>query len=296
VTPPPTAPPVEEDAQLTVRNGFRKILALLRKATGVDFTDYKANTLRRRIARRIVLNKLESMEDYSRLLRENAAEVEALYQDILINVTSFFRNPETFEVLKERIFPRIAEHRAPDDLVRIWSVGCSTGEEAYSIAMSFVEFAGDRGERIPIQVFATDLSDKGIEKARARLYSNDIAEDASPERLRRFFTEAAGDGVLLIDPKTRKILNANPFMTELLGYRGDELRSPLNAMLGWVQLLRGSKLDEAEAERALETVERNAMAQTQLIADLLDVSRIITGKLRIELAPLELIPVIEASL
>ena len=193
VTPPVvTATAVEEQSLLPGRNGFRRILALLRKAKGVDFTDYKANTLHRRIARRMVLSKLESMEDYARLLRENAAEVEALYQDILINVTSFFRNPESFEVLKERIFPRIVEHRAPDEPVRIWSVGCSTGEEAYSIAMSFVEFAGDQGEHIPIQIFATDLSDKGIEKARTGLYSKDIAENVSPERLRRFFTEVGG--------------------------------------------------------------------------------------------------------
>jgi two-component system, chemotaxis family, CheB/CheR fusion protein len=192
VTPPATAIPVEEEALSTGRNGFRKILALLRKATGVDFTDYKANTMHRRIARRMVLSKLESMEDYARFLRGTAAEVEALYQDILINVTSFFRNPETFDALKERIFPKIVEHRAPDEPVRVWSLGCSTGEEAYSIAMSFVEFAADRGEHIPIQIFATDLSEKGIEKARMGLYSKDIAEDVSPERLRRFFTEAEG--------------------------------------------------------------------------------------------------------
>lgn len=108
VAPPPAAAiPVEEEAPPAGRDGYRKILALLRKAKGVDFTDYKANTVHRRIARRMVLNKLESMEDYARFLRENAAEVEALYQDILINVTSFFRNPETFEVLKATL----PEHR-----------------------------------------------------------------------------------------------------------------------------------------------------------------------------------------
>jgi two-component system, chemotaxis family, CheB/CheR fusion protein len=192
VSPPTAATPVEEEAQPRGRNGFRKILALLRKAKDVDFTDYKANTLHRRISRRMVLNKLESMEDYAGYLRENPAEVEALYQDILINVTSFFRNPETFEVLKERIFPKVIEHRAPDEPIRIWTLGCSTGEEAYSIAISFAEFAGDQAEHIPIQIFATDLSDRGIEKARAGLYSKDISEDVSPERLRRFFTEADG--------------------------------------------------------------------------------------------------------
>lgn len=186
------ATPVEEEGQSTSPNGFRKILALLRKAKGVDFTDYKANTLHRRITRRMVLNKLESVEDYARLLRENAVEVEALYQDILINVTSFFRNPETFAFLKERIFPKVVARRTPDEPIRIWTLGCSSGEEAYSIAMSFVEFAVDQADHVPVQVFATDLSDRGIEKARAGLYSKDIAEDVSPERLRRFFTEADG--------------------------------------------------------------------------------------------------------
>jgi two-component system CheB/CheR fusion protein len=103
---------------------------------------YEANTLRRRITRRMVLNKLESMEAYAKFMRENAAEVEALYQDILINVTSFFRNPETFAVLKEKIFPQITEQHTSDEPIRIWTLGCSTGEEAYSIAISFAEFAG----------------------------------------------------------------------------------------------------------------------------------------------------------
>ncbi|CAN5795118.1 hypothetical protein BH20ACI3_BH20ACI3_06110 [soil metagenome] len=114
VTSPPAATtPVEEEAQPTGRNGFQNILALLRKSTGVDFTDYKANTLNRRITRRMVLNKFESREDYAKFLRENGAEVEALYQDILINVTSFFRNPETFEVFKEKILPKVVQQRTP---------------------------------------------------------------------------------------------------------------------------------------------------------------------------------------
>lgn len=192
VAPPIADAPLEEEQQTIVRNGFKKILMLLRKAKGVDFSDYKANTLHRRITRRMVLNKSESMEDYAQSLREDAAEVEALYQDILINVTSFFRNPETFAFLKEQIFPQIVRQRTPDQPIRIWTLGCSTGEEAYSIAMAFIEFLGDQADHIPIQIFATDLSDRGIEKARAGLYSKDTTEDVSPERLRRFFTEADG--------------------------------------------------------------------------------------------------------
>ena len=196
VTPAATSEPGEPDAavaaQPEVKDGFNKILALLRRVTGVDFSLYKANTLRRRIRRRMILNKLDGLGEYAEYLRKNAAEVENLYQDILINVTSFFRDPEAFEVLKEKIFPRIVEHRAPDEPVRIWTVGCSTGEEAYSIAMAFSEFVSERAEHIPVQIFATDLSEKSIEKARAGLYSKNIVEDVSPERLRRFFTEAEG--------------------------------------------------------------------------------------------------------
>ncbi|CAN5757449.1 hypothetical protein BH18ACI4_BH18ACI4_17640 [soil metagenome] len=193
VTPPPAGPSlVEGDFIPSGRNAFRKILALLRKSSGVDFTDYKASTLRRRITRRMVLNKLEKTEDYARYLSEHVEEAEALYQDILINVTSFFRNPETFVVLKEKILPKLVQQRRPDEPVRVWVLGCSTGQEAYSIAMSFLEFAGDHANHIPVQIFATDLSDRGIERARSGIYSKDITDHVSPERLRRFFTEADG--------------------------------------------------------------------------------------------------------
>jgi two-component system CheB/CheR fusion protein len=185
-------PGAAEAAQLTVKNGFNKILELLRRVTGVDFSLYKANTLRRRIRRRMILNKLDGLEEYAEYLRDNPAEVENLYRDVLINVTSFFRDPEAFEVLKEKIFPRIVERRAPDEPVRIWVAGCSTGEEAYSIAMAFTEFAGERADHIHVQIFATDLDEKSIERARAGLYLKNIAGDVSPERLRRFFTESEG--------------------------------------------------------------------------------------------------------
>ncbi len=182
----------EEAPQLAVRDGLHRILALLRRASGVDFSPYKANTLRRRIMRRMILNKLESLDEYAKYLRHNPAEVENLYQDILINVTSFFRDPESFEVLKEKVFPRIVARRDRDEPVRIWVVGCSTGEEAYSIAMAFTEFASKLSERVPAQIFATDINERAIEKARAGLYPKNVTEDVSPERLSRFFTEAEG--------------------------------------------------------------------------------------------------------
>src|SRR5262245_34578320 len=185
-------PGAEEAALPGIKNGFNRILALLRRTTGIDFSLYKSSTLRRRIRRRMILNKQDGLMDYSEYLRNNPEEVENLFQDILINVTSFFRDPEAFRALKENIFPRIVEHCSLDEPVRIWVVGCSTGEEAYSIAMAFTEFVGERAKHIPVQIFATDLNERSIERARSGLYSKNIVEDISPERLRRFFIESEG--------------------------------------------------------------------------------------------------------
>jgi two-component system, chemotaxis family, CheB/CheR fusion protein len=186
----PTSPEVESTEP--ARNGFKRILNILQKAHGVDFTLYKINTLERRTMRRMLLNKVEGYDEYARYLNAHPEEVENLYQDILINVTSFFRQPETFELLKKRIFPQIIDSRPNDEPVRVWVLGCSTGEEAYSIAMAFAELTSDRSDHIPVQIFATDVNDRGIEKARAGLYSKNITEDISADRLRRFFIEEDG--------------------------------------------------------------------------------------------------------
>ena len=168
------------------------ILEILRKVMGIDFGQYKASTLYRRITRRMVLHKQERLQDYARLLQEDQGEVEALYHDILINVTSFFRNPETFEVLKDKVLPGLFKDRSRQEPLRVWVLGCSTGEEAYSIAIACTELAETLGSQLPIQVFASDLNAAGIEKARAGGYSKDIAQDVSPERLRRFFVQVDG--------------------------------------------------------------------------------------------------------
>jgi len=169
-----------------------KILEAVRRATGVDFRQYKASSLLRRITRRMVLQKVERVQDYERFLRKNPAEVEALYQDILINVTRFFRDPETFEALKGTILPRLFKNHSQKEAFRVWVVGCSTGEEAYSIAIACAEIAEAKGSRLPIQIFATDLNGAGIDKARAGVYPKSIAHDVSPQRLRRFFAEVNG--------------------------------------------------------------------------------------------------------
>src|SRR6185369_7908637 len=112
--------------------------------------------------------------------------------DVLINVTSFFRNPEAYEALKTSVFPQLTESRNRHEPVRVWALGCSTGEEAYSIAIAYTEYAESVGRRVPLQVFATDVNANGIDRARSGVYSKGIEQDVSPERLRRFFIEVDG--------------------------------------------------------------------------------------------------------
>jgi two-component system CheB/CheR fusion protein len=169
------------------------VVKILQAATGIDFTNYKATTLRRRIARRMVLRKIESFTDYARFLRQRPGEVEALFQDILIHVTRFFRDPDSYEALKAEVFPELVKNKSPQRPIRIWSLGCSTGEEAYSLAIAFAEFAESTGVRIPAQIFGTDLNEASIQKARVGAYPKYIAQDTSAERLRRFFYEAEGN-------------------------------------------------------------------------------------------------------
>ncbi|WP_413172274.1 chemotaxis protein CheB [Anabaena azotica] len=165
-----------------------KIFNLLRAATGVDFTHYKQTTLKRRIQRRMLLYKLDKLEDYINYLQNNPAEVTALYQDVLITVTNFFRDPATFEALKTKVFPIIiTKQRKADDPIRLWVAGCSTGEEAYSLAICLLEFLTNQGINIPIQIFATDINEVAIEKARSGIYKLTQVAEISPERLQRFF-------------------------------------------------------------------------------------------------------------
>jgi len=168
------------------------ILRQLHQTMGVDFTHYKASTLQRRIARRMALHKLEKVSDYTEFLRTHPAELDALFQDILINVTSFFRDPETFDLLKSKVFPRIVAERTASDPVRLWVVGCSSGEEAYSLAIVFSEFLEQQGRAWPVQIFATDLNGTAVERARSGVYPKSIADRVSADRLRRYFYELDG--------------------------------------------------------------------------------------------------------
>ena len=177
-------------------NDLNRIFIMLRSAKGVDFTSYKRSTIMRRVTRRMLLQKIEGMEKYVAYLRENPSEIETLYQDILINVTSFFREPEAFEALKRSVFPHIVNKASADVPVRIWVPACSTGEEAYSIAIALVEYMDDNKISRPVQLFATDIDDIAVEKARKGIYPENISRDVSPERLTRFFEKTGGGYVI----------------------------------------------------------------------------------------------------
>ena len=172
-------------------DGYKKILLQLRNHTGVDFSLYKATTIHRRITRRAVLNHRNSLESYADFLRGNAKELDALYTDALINVTSFFRNADAFALLKAKVLAKLVAQRG-DDPLRVWVLGCSTGQEAYSIAMLFTEAAEKSHRPRQLQVFATDLCEANLVKARHGLYPKSVTADVSPERLRRFFVQEEG--------------------------------------------------------------------------------------------------------
>jgi len=171
---------------------FDEILALLRSNTGVDFTLYKAGTLQRRILRRMALHKAETTGQYLTLLRENKAELKALFHDILISVTGFFRENATFDALKKQVLPVVFRERSVESPVRAWVAGCSSGEEVYSLAICLLEYMREADVDVPVQIFGTDLSEPALERARAGIYPESISADVSPERLRRFFTRVDG--------------------------------------------------------------------------------------------------------
>lgn len=169
-----------------------KVLAILKARTERDFSRYKTATILRRISRRMQLNYIENFELYLDKLRESPEETRALADDLLITVTSFFRDQDVFQKLEKEIVPHLFEGKGPEDTLRIWSVGCATGEEAYSVAMLLLEEAGRRNAPPRIQIFASDLHKRSLEGAREGLYPGDIETDVSAERLKRFFHKENG--------------------------------------------------------------------------------------------------------
>lgn len=190
----PLVPQISEDEDISQdeRVLLHKVFAQLRVRTDRDFSRYKRSTVLRRVARRMQLNYIEDLPHYVERLRERPEEVRALADDLLITVTHFFRDADVFARLEKVEMDRLFARKGPPDTVRAWSVGCATGEEAYSLAMLLMEEAGRHDEPPQVQVFASDLHSRSLEKAREGFYPGDIATDVSPERLKRFFQQENG--------------------------------------------------------------------------------------------------------
>ena len=174
-------------------NALKKIFILLRAQTGHDFSQYKPSTIHRRIERRMAVHQIETMDGYVKCLQQTPVEVDALFRDLLIGVTNFFRDPEAFKALEEQVIPKLFAGKPASAMISVWAPGCSTGEEAYSLAILLAERQEALKQGFQVQVFATDIDSKAIATARAGLYPANIAADLSSERLARFFA-AKPDG------------------------------------------------------------------------------------------------------
>jgi two-component system CheB/CheR fusion protein len=265
------APPSEK-----IDSALKRIFVLLRSQTGHDFSHYKQNTILRRVERRMAVQHVELWEEYVRYLQQNPKEVEALFRDLLIGVTCFFRDQEAFAALQEKVIPQIFEGKSSGDLVRVWVPGCSTGEEAYSIAILLQEHMETLKHSFRIQVFATDLDGHAIQQARTGLFPSNIAADLSPERLMRFFVQEPDGGSYRIHKAIRDMLIFSeqnvvrdpPFSRldlvscrNLLIYLGGELQKKLIPMFHYAlnpggTLFLGSSETVGEFVDLFATVER----------------------------------------
>jgi two-component system CheB/CheR fusion protein len=182
----------KEDIKPAKEEAFRQLITLLRIRKGTDFTYYKQTTIRRRIIRRMGLNKMQDITEYLAYFRENIAEQDLLYQDLLIPVTGFFRDPRAFEVVRESVFPELLKDKDDITPLRIWIAGCSTGEEPYSIAICLSEYLGEKAADHKIQIFATDISEKSVSKARSGIYAKRDMGGLSADRVEKYFTKVNG--------------------------------------------------------------------------------------------------------
>ena len=187
-------------------NALKKIFVLLRAQTGHDFSQYKTSTIYRRIERRMAVHQINSMDGYVQYLRQTPVEVEALFRDLLIGVTNFFRDPEAFDALETQVIPKLFEGKPAGSTIRVWSTGCSTGEEAYSIAILLKERLEALRQSYKVQVFATDLDSRAIAFARAGVFPASIATDVSGGRLARFFTAEPGGSAYRVHKNIRDML------------------------------------------------------------------------------------------
>ncbi len=184
----------------------KKIFILLRAQTGHDFSQYKPSTINRRIERRMAVHQVDSIENYVKYLQQAPAEIEALFRDLLIGVTSFFRDTEAFQILEEHIIPILFKDKPAGSVIRIWSTGCSTGEEAYSIAILLQEHIEQTKKNLTVQLFATDIDSRAIATARAGLYPASITVNLTPQRLSRFFSAEADGSAYRIHKVIRDML------------------------------------------------------------------------------------------
>jgi two-component system, chemotaxis family, CheB/CheR fusion protein len=265
---------VPEDMGDEEAEELRQILTQLQASTGHDFTGYKTSTVLRRIARRVQVNQVESLSAYLDLLRRNGAESYALLKDMLISVTSFFRDSDAFAALNARVIPALYRDRPATDTVRVWVAGCATGEEAYSLGMLLREHADTLDDPPSTQVFATDLDEGAIAVARAGLYSSAIAADVSETRLARFFSREGAHyrvrrelrEMVLFSP--HNLLRDPPFSRldlvssrNLLIYLGADLQRQVLDLFRYAlrpdgYLFLGSSERTQQGETAFRTVDR----------------------------------------
>jgi two-component system CheB/CheR fusion protein len=259
-------------------NALKKIFILLRTQLGHDFSQYKPKTINRRIDRRMAVHQIETLDGYVKYLQKTPAEVEALFRDLLIGVTSFFRDPEAFMALESQIIPKLFSNKPAGGIVRVWSLGCSTGEEAYSIAILLQEHLTTLKQSYKVQVFATDIDSRAVATARAGLYPASIAIDLTPERLARFFTLEANGTAYRIHKSIRDmmifseqdVIKDPPFSKldliscrNLLIYMGGALQKKLIPLFHYAlnpggMLFLGSSETVGEFSQIFDSLDRNS--------------------------------------
>ena len=273
-----TLVPVSSQAPLS-GDGLERIFLLLRSRTGHDFSLYKRNTVLRRVARRMAVHQIDRMEDYLRYLQLTRDEVDALFRDLLIGVTNFFRDTEIFETIRKQVVPQLLAGKTAGSVIRVWVPGCSTGEEAYSLAILLRELMEEMKENFKVQVFATDIDREAIDHARAGIYPSSIIADVSAERLAHFFDQDNPDGSAYRIHRTIRdmlifsehdLIKDPPFSKldliscrNLLIYMGPELQKRLMPLFHYALnsggfLVLGSSESVGEFSDLFSTVDRNA--------------------------------------
>ncbi len=266
---------------------LKKIFVLLRSGTGHDFSLYKSNTIYRRIERRMAVHQIDRFDDYLRYLQKMPNEVESLFRNLLIGVTSFFRDPTAFDVLAGQVIPRLFRDKSAGAVIRVWVPGCSTGEEAYSIAMVIQEKMEEFKQGFKVQIFASDIDPRAIAVARKGVYPVSIADDVPPERLKKFFTRSVDGDTFQVNKSIRDlmifsehdIIKDPPFSVidlvscrNLLIYMGPELQKKIIALFHYAMkpgglLLLGMAESVGEVGRLFVPVERKVKLYERRASD-----------------------------